>query len=100
MKAILTAAGIKNPVVTVRGLEYSLETKNLSPQTLLMLQLLEKGKLSVNLGGNESIAVGTIGYKLDLPIAIHGGITYPWKNIGSFDFRIKPGIFAGFEIRF
>ena len=87
-------------MVTVRGLEYNLETKNLSPQTLLMLQLLEKGKLSVNLGGNESIAAGTIGYKLDLPIAIHGGITYPWKNIAGFDYRIKPGIFAGFEIRF
>ena len=100
MKAILTAAGIKNPVVTVRGLEYSLETKNLSPQTLLMIRLLEKGSLSVNIGGNENVAAGTIGYKLDLPITLHGGITYPWKNIGSFDFRIKPGIFAGFEIRF
>ena len=100
MKAILTAAGIKNPVVTVRGLEYSLETKNLSPQTLLMIRLLEKGSLSVNIGGNENVAAGTIGYKLDLPITLHGGITYPWKNLGSFDFRIKPGIFAGFEIRF
>jgi hypothetical protein len=65
-----------------------------------MIRLLEKGRLSVNIGGNENVAAGTIGYKLDLPIAIHGGVTYPWKNIGSFDFRIKPGIFAGFEIRF
>ena len=65
-----------------------------------MLQLLEKGRLSINLGGNESIAVGTIGYKLGLPIAIHGGITYTWKNIAGFDYRIKPGVFAGFEIRF
>jgi len=65
-----------------------------------MLRLHEKGRLSVNIGGNENVAVGTIGYKIDLPVALHGGITYPWKNLGSLDFRIKPGIFAGFEIRF
>ena len=87
-------------MLTVQGLEYNLETKKLSPQTLLIIRLLEKGRLSVNIGGNESVAAGTIGYKLDLPITLHGGITYPRKNLGSFDFRIKPGIFAGFEIRF
>ena len=86
--------------MTVQGLEYNLQTKKLSPQTLLMIRLLEKGRLSVNIGGNENVAAGNIGYKLDLPITLHGGVTYPWKNLGSFDFRIKPGIFAGFEIRF
>ena len=65
-----------------------------------MIRLLEKGRLSVNIGGNDNVAAGAIGYKLDLPIALHGGVTYPWKNLGSFDFRMKPGIFAGFEIRF
>ena len=93
-------AGIQNPLLTVQGLEYNLETNKLSPQALLMIRLLEKGRLSVNIGGNENVAAGTIGYKLDLPIALHGGVTYPWKNLGSLDFRIKPGIFAGFEIRF
>ena len=87
-------------MLTVQGLEYNLETNKLSPQTLLLIQLLEKERLSVNIGGNENVAVGTIGYKIDLPVALHGGITYPWKNLGSLDFRIKPGIFAGFEIRF
>jgi hypothetical protein len=96
----LKAAGIQNPLVTVQGLEYNLETNKLSPQTLLLIQLLEKERLSVNIGGNENVAAGTIGYKIDLPVALHGGITYPWKNLGSLDFRIKPGIFAGFEIRF
>ena len=86
--------------MTVQGLEYNLETNKLSPQTLLLIQLLEKERLSVNIGGNENVAAGTIGYKIDLPVALHGGITYPWKNLGSLDFRIKPGIFAGFEIRF
>ena len=96
----MKAAGIQNPLVTVQGLEYNLETNKLSPQTLLLIQLLEKERLSVNIGGNENVAAGTIGYKIDLPVALHGGITYPWKNLGSLDFRIKPGIFAGFEIRF
>lgn len=96
----MKAAGIQNPLVTVQGLEYNLEMNKLSPQTLLLIQLLEKERLSVNIGGNENVAAGTIGYKIDLPVALHGGITYPWKNLGSLDFRIKPGIFAGFEIRF
>ncbi|NLE03139.1 MAG: hypothetical protein GX640_24985 [Fibrobacter sp.] len=65
-----------------------------------MIRLLEKGKLSINLGGNETLAAGTIGFKLNAPVSLHGGITYPWKNISTLDFRVKPGIFAGFEIRF
>lgn len=88
------------PVAKVQGLNLDLENMSLSPETFLMIRLLETGRLSLNVGGNSTLAAGTIGYKLDLPITLHGGVTYPWKNLGSFDFRIKPGIFAGFEIRF
>jgi len=65
-----------------------------------MVRLLESGRLSLNVGGNELLAAGTVAWKLDLPVSLHGGATYPWKNIAGFDYRIKPGIFAGFEIRF
>jgi hypothetical protein len=88
------------PVVKVQGLNLDLEKMSMSPETFLMVRLLEKGKLSLSVGGNSTLAAGTIGYKLNLPVSLHGGVTYPWKNLGSFDFRIKPGIFAGFEIRF
>lgn len=88
------------PVVTVQGLNLDLEKMSMSPETFLMIRLLEKGKLSLSVGGNSTLAAGTIGYKLNLPVSLHGGITYPWKNISTLDFRAKPGIFAGFELRF
>jgi len=87
-------------VVKVQGLNLDLEKMSMSPETFLMVRLLEKGKLSVNLGGNETLAAGTIGWKLNAPVSFHSGVTYPWKNLSNFDFRIKPGVFAGFEIRF
>jgi N-acetylneuraminic acid mutarotase len=65
-----------------------------------MVRLLESGRLSLNVGGNDELVAGTLAWKLDLPVSLHGGATYPWKNIGNLDFRAKPGIFAGFEIRF
>jgi hypothetical protein len=88
------------PVAKVQGLNLDLENMSLSPETFLMIRLLEKGRLSINLGGNETLVAGTLAYKLNVPVSLHGGITYPWKNISSLDFRVKPGIFAGFEIRF
>jgi len=100
IEAIIKAAGLSMPVSTVRGLNLDLEKMSLSPESFLLIRLLEKGKLSLNIGGNEQLAAGTIGYKLNIPVSLHGGITYPWHNLGNFDFRIKPGIFAGFEIRF
>jgi len=88
------------PVVKIQGLNLDLENMSLSPETFLMIRLLEKGKLSVNLGGNDTLAAGTVAFKLNSPLSIHSGITYPWKNLSSFDFRVKPGAFVGFEIRF
>ena len=84
----------------MRGLAFDLEDMKLSPQTLTMLRLIEKGQLSVNIGGTDELAAGTLAYKLNLPMSLHGGITYPWSNVLNLKFTRRPGIFAGFEIRF
>lgn len=84
----------------VSGLNYSLDAKTLTTQSLIMKNLLQYRKLSVNLGGNFDLAAATLGWDLDLPVTLHGGLTKPWMELNSKDWNKKPGVFVGFEFRF
>jgi len=83
---------------TVRGMDYSLETGQLTTEVFILKNLLQWKKLSVNIGGNFEKAAATVGWDLDLPITLHGGVTKSWKELN--DWTKKPGIFIGFEMRF
>jgi hypothetical protein len=62
-----------------------------------MLRILERGNISLNVGGNYEIGAITGAYKTKWPISIHTGISKPWESV--FKMNI-PSLFFGFEIRF
>lgn len=95
---ILDICGVDKPIVKAHGINLDLDTLKLKPETLYLLRLLEKGNFSLNLGGNDSLLAGTIGYKTKYPVVIHAGITKPWEDLA--DLKKKPGVFAGFEFSF
>jgi hypothetical protein len=69
----------------------------LEPENVYLMRILEKDKLSLNLGANQRIGVITLGYKTKIPIVVHSGLTKNWETLFKKEW---PGIFAGFEIRF
>jgi len=79
-------------------MNYDLEIQEWSKEQLYMARLIEKNRLSLNVGFNENIAGATLAYKTKLPISLHSGITKPINSL--FDWKYKPGIFVGVEFRF
>lgn len=67
----------------------------LDPQVMYLTPLWEKGKWSINVGGNKTF--GTITGAVELkPIALHAGVSQKWDLI----FKETPSGFVGFEIKF
>lgn len=79
-------------------MNYNLETQTWSNEKLYMARILEKNKLSLNVGLNERLIGATAAYKTNLPLSLHSGITKPIDVF--FDWNYKPGIFLGVEFRF
>jgi len=79
-------------------MNYDLETQKWSNEKLYMARLIEKNKLSLNVGFNQDIVGATVAYKTKWPVSLHSGVTKPINNL--FDWKYKPGIFVGFELRF
>ena len=69
----------------------------LEPENVYLMRILEKGKLSLNLGANQKIGVLTLGLKTKLPVIIHSGLSKKWESLFKAEF---PGVFVGFEIQF
>lgn len=61
------------------------------------MRILEKDRLSLNLGGNQTLGAITLGYKTKVPIVIHSGLSKKWDSFFKLE---KPGIFLGFEVKF
>ncbi len=69
----------------------------LEPENVYLMRILEKGKLSLNLGASRRIGVLTLGYKTKIPVVIHSGLSKKWETLFKTEL---PGIFFGFEVRF
>jgi len=69
----------------------------LEPENVYLMRILEKDKLSLNIGANQRIGVLTLGYKTKIPIVVHSGVSKRWDTLFKPEL---PGIFLGFEIRF
>jgi hypothetical protein len=69
----------------------------LEPENVYLMRILEKDKLSLNVGANQRIGVLTLGYKTKIPVIIHSGFSKKWESLFKAEF---PGVFIGFEIQF
>ena len=69
----------------------------LEPENVYLMRILEKDKLSLNVGANQRIGVLTLGYKTKIPIVVHSGVSKRWDTLFKPEL---PGIFLGFEVKF
>lgn len=69
----------------------------LRPENVYLWRVIEKKPLSINVGGNKTLAVFTVGFKTKIPVAIHSGLSKKWETLFKTEL---PGIFFGFEVRF
>lgn len=69
----------------------------IEPENIFLVRILEKDRLSLNIGGNMKIGILTLGYKTKVPIVVHSGLSKKWDSFFKLE---KPGIFIGLEVRF
>ncbi len=78
-------------------MNFDLNSLKLEPENVYLMRILEKGKLSLNLGANQRIGVLTLGFKTKIPVVIHSGLSKKWETLFK---KELPGIFFGIEVRF
>jgi hypothetical protein len=76
---------------------FDLNSLKLRPENVYLWRVIEKKPLSLNIGGNKTLAVFTLGFKTKIPLIVHSGLSKKWESLFKAEF---PGVFIGFEIRF